>query len=391
MAEELVGPSIFSFNLTVETPIDIDEMIYITSPNDLPFIHGINSDGMPVLQSSAASDTTIYWLEEEVPLPRSSLLNAIPNGTDVTTTLAAGEAVKFAIGDQVLIDDEIIEVTGVNTTTEVLTFVRGAAAVNNTTAAAHLAGAEMLGMGSLLIEGSVGSTNYQGRDKFYNIEQIFSKKLNMSGTEQVIRKYGVPSELARQLANAAQNFGVGMEQAFLYGRRFQHASSFRRQMGGLKYYIASNVDTADTWLTVGSIEERQQAGYDLGSPGFEFIMAQPAAFGALNNTLGSERITTVTIDDARRGRRRARTVMTQFGDVTLVWNRWVKKTDAFGLIRGNVQKRNLRPMQTVRLAKTDDTDSYMIVAETSLQVKGESHMAMWTGLDPSSAMPADLV
>lgn len=391
MAEELVGPSVFSFNLTVETPIDIDEMIYITSPNDLPFIHGINSDGMPVLQASAASDTTIYWLEEEVPLPRSSLLNAIPNGTDVTTTLAAGEAVKFAIGDQVLIDDEIIEITGVNTTTEVLTFIRGAAAVNNTTAAAHLAGAEMLGMGSLLIEGAVGSTNYQGRDKFYNIEQIFSKKLNMSGTEQVIRKYGVPSELARQLANAAQNFGVGMEQAFLYGRRFSHATSFRRQMGGLKYYIASNVDTADTWLTVGSIEERQQAGYDLGSPGIEFIMAQPAAFGALNNTLGAERIQTVTIDDARRGRRRARTVMTQFGDVTLVWNRWVKKTDAFGLIRGNVQKRNLRPMQTVRLAKTDDTDSYMIVCECSLQVKGESHMAMWTGLDPSSAMPADLV
>lgn len=391
MAEELVGPSIFSFNLTVETPIDIDEMIYVTSPNSLPWLHGIDSDGLPVLGQSAASDTTIYWLEENVPLPRAVLLNAIPDAVATTSTLASGQAVKFAIGDQVLIDDEIIEITGVNTTTEVITFLRGGAAVNNTTAVAHLAGAEMLGMGSLLIEGALGSTNYQGRDKFFNIEQIFSKKLNMSGTEQVIRKYGVPSELARQLANAAQNNGVGMEQAFLYGRRFQHATSFRRQMGGLKYFLASNVNSADTWLTVDSIEAQMQAAYNLGSPGIEYIMAQPAAFGALGNTSGTERITTVTIDDARRGRRRARTVMTQFGDVTLIWNRWVKKSDAFGLIRGNVQRRNLRPMQTFRLAKTDDTDSFSVVCETSLQVKGESHMTMWTGLDPSSAMPSSLV
>lgn len=390
MAEELVGPSAFSFNLTTETPIDIDEMIYVLSPDDLPLIHGINGDGVPVLPQNAATDTTIYWLEETVPLPRSVLINAIPDAVATTTTLASAQAVKFAVGDAVRIDNEIIEITGVNTTTEVITFTRGSAAANNTTAAAHAVGAELIGMGSLLIEGAVGSNNFQGRDKYSNIEQIWSKKLTMSGTEQVIRKYGVPSELARQMANMTHNFGVGLEQAALYGVRFQHATSFRRQMGGLKFFLASNVDTTETWITVDSIEDALQRDYDLGGA-FDTIMGQPAVFGALNNTMGSERIQTVPIDDPRRGRRRARTVLTQFGDVNIVWNRWCKKTDCFGLKRGNVALRKLRPLQTYRLAKTDDTDSYMIVMEASLQVKGEAHMAYWTGLDTSSAMPADLV
>lgn len=391
MAEELVGSgtSVFSYNLTTETPIDIDDMIYTLSPIDLPMLHGVNSDGFPVLPKSPTGDVIFYWLEEEVPLPRGTLnedLDTTETGIDVVT----GDAVKFAVGDAIRIDNEIMIVTGVDTTTEVLTVTRGSAAETNTTAATHTSGAEIVGLGSLLIEGSVGSTNYLGRDKYSNYCQIWTKKVSMSRTEQGIRKYGVPSELARQTVAALNNFAQGQEQAFLYGVKHRHASNYRRQTGGALSFITSNVDSTTDWLTVDSIEERQQVAYDAGGT-IDMIVARPKAFNALNNLTGNERVQTVTIDDRRRGRMSAQSVITEFGEVQLIRNRLVRATDAFGLKRGNCTMRVFQPTIMQKLAKTDDTDSFMIVAEAGFMFKGQDHMAVWTGLDTSAAQPSQLV
>src|SRR6185503_20229658 len=210
MAEELKGPAAYSYNLTVETPIDIDQMIYILSPATMPLVHGIDSDGVPLLPSSPTGDVIFYWLEEDVPLPRATLAVAIPDGVATTFTVGTAEAVKFRVGDQLRIDDEIMIVTDINTTTEVVTVTRGSATETNTTAVAHVIGSEVIGMGSLLIEGAVGASNFKGRDKFSNYNQIFSTTVQMSRTEQSIKKYGVPSELARQMANALHTTGVGL-------------------------------------------------------------------------------------------------------------------------------------------------------------------------------------
>lgn len=389
MAEELVGPSVYSYQLTVETPINIDELIYVLSPMDLPLVHGVNSDGMPILPNIPVDQTSFSWLEEEVPLPRTTLVSTI-NNVVTTITLATGEAVKFSVGDGIRIDDEVMIVTAVDTSTEVITITRGSAAETNTTAASHTAGAEIVGLGTILIEGAIGSANFQGRDKYSNYCQIWSKKIQMSRTEQAIRKYGVPSELARQTKNAMQHAGVGIEQAALYGVKHQHATNFRRQTGGLASFLTTNVDSTTEWLTVDTIEDRQQVAYDLGGA-FDYLMARPAAFGALNNTTGSERVQTVSIDDARRGRKRASTIMTEFGELTLVRNRWCRPTDAFGLSRENFVKRTFQPMVVEKLAKTDDTDSWMFVTEAGFEIKGQDHMAKWTALNPNAAMPADLV
>lgn len=389
MAEELQGPGIFSFNLTVETPLDIDDMIYMLSPIDLPLLHGINADGMSILPRKPLSQVEFSWLEEEVPLPRGTLAVAIANGTDTTFTVATGDAVKFAVGDGVRIDDEIMIVTGINTTTEVITVTRGTAAETNTTGAAHSVGAEVIGLGTILIEGAVGNANFQGRDKYSNYAQIWTKKINISATEALIRKYGVPSELSRQMVNGLQHMSQGIEQAAIYGVKHRHSTTFRRQTGGLDYFITSSEDTTTDWITITEIEERQQIAYDNGGS-FNILMGRPRAFAALNNLAGSERIQTVTIDDARRGRRRATTVMTEFGDVTLVRNRWVKKNEVFGFSRENFTYRVLRPMQTIRLAKTDDTDTHMMVCEGGFQVKGQDHMTKFTGLDTNAAFPVGL-
>lgn len=389
MAEELAGPSVYSYQLTVETPINIDELIYVLSPMDLPLVHGVNSDGMPILPNIPVDQVQFYWQEETVPLPRTTLLSSMTN-VATTTTLASGGAVKFAVGDAIRIDDEVMIVTGIDTTTEVVTVTRGSATETNTTAVAHNAGAEVVGLGSLLVEGAIGNANFQGRDKYSNYCQIWTKKIQMSRTEQAIKKYGVPSELARQSKNAMQNAAVGIEQAALYGIKHIHPTNNRRQTGGLAQFLTSNVDTTSEWLTTDVIEARQQIAYDLGGA-FDYLMARPAAFGALNNTNGSERVQSVSIDDQRRGRKRAQYVMTEFGELSLVRNRWCRPTDAFGLSRDNFIKRTFQPMVLNKLAKTDDTDSWFFVSEAGFEIKGQDHMAKWTALNPAAAQPANLV
>lgn len=396
MAEELKGPAFYSYNLTVETKVNIDELIYILSPNDLPLLHGVGADGVPLLPRVGLDNTIFYWLEEEVPLPRATL-NEDLDGSETDVTLSTGEAVKFAVGDAIRIDDEVMIVTDINTSTEVLTVTRGSASETNTTAATHTTGAEVIGLGTVLVEGSIGSANFQGRDKFYNYAQIWSKKIQVSRTEQRIPKYGVPNELNKQMMNAMQHLAQGIEQAALYGVRHQHSTTNRRQTGGFDDFVTTNVNSSDTWLTLDSIEDMLQLAYNQGGS-FEYIMAQPAAFAALNNLSGNERVQTVDITDARRGRQRARVVMTEFGDVQLVRNRWMKKSvsgsavgEAFGFSRENFIYRVFQPLITEKLAKTDDTDTYMMVCEGGFEVKGQDHMAKWTGLDFSAAMPVDLV
>lgn len=389
MAEELAGPAFYSYNLTVETKVNMDELIYVLSPKDLPLLHGIGADGVPLLPSAPLDNTIFYWMEEEVPLPRATLneaLDASETGVDVLT----GEAVKFAVGDAIRIDDEVMIVTAIDTSTEVLTVTRGDPTGTNTTAASHASGAEIIGLGTVLIEGSIGSANFQGRDKYHNYAQIWSKKVQVSRTEQRIPKYGVPNELAKQTRNALQHLGLGIEQSALYGIRHQHASTYRRQTGGFDYYVTTNEDTTSDWLTVPSIETQQENAWELGGS-FEYIMAQPGAFAALNNITGDERVQTVEVSDARRGRQRAMVVTTEYGDVQLVRNRWMRRTDAFAFSRENFIRRVFQPVVTEKLAKTDDTDTYMMVCEGGFEVKGQDHMAKWTGLDTSAPLPVGLV
>ena len=108
-------------------------------------------------------------------------------------------------------------------------------------------------------------------------------------------------------------------------------------------------------------------------------MANPKSLADLNSVADTN-IVRVTNVDSVRGRRRVTLVVTEFGDLSVVRNRWMFPRHAFLLKQGNITRRVMTPLRAVTLAKTGDADSMMIVAEEGLEIKGEEHMAAFTNL-----------
>jgi len=374
---------ITSYDLTVETPVNIDELIKLLNFEDLPMLGGVNSDGMPTIPKAPVDNRVFYWLEEDMPVPRSTVLTAL--ATTVTTlVLASGGGASFAAGDAVRINDEVLFISAVSG--DSLTVSRGDAGTSDP-GVNHATLTDVVGLGTVLAEGSIGDQQFRGRDKYSNYTQIFSSKIQITRTEQGVPKYGIPSELARQVRATMLSEGINKEQAFLYGVKYDDGAAIR-STGGLTAFITTNVESGSVnFLTLGEVEEKQQTAYDAGGM-FTSIVSRPSNFVALNNSAGAERIQTVTIDDPVRGRRRAQSVITEFGETELVRNRHARATDAFGINREDIIERVFQPMIMQPLAKTDDKDNYMFVCESGFEVKGQSHMVRWSTLDATQTFPS---
>ena len=368
-----------SYDLTTETKINIDELIRFLNYDDLPMLGGVNADGFATIAKVPVDNTIFYWLEQDMPVPRTTAAEAL-DGSETDVDVATGDGVNFAVGDAIRIDAEVMFITGIATDT--LTVVRGSGGSSATT---HADGADIVGLGTVLDEGDIGTQQFRGRDKKSNYTQIWTSQINMTRTQQRIPKYGVPSELGNLVRQVQLSEAINKEQAFLYGSKWQ--SDPRRTTGGLTEFITTNVESGSVnWITVDEIEEKQQTAYDAGGL-WDCLVTRPRNFAALNDTTNTERVRTDWMDQYR-GRRRATSVVTEFGEVELYRNRHVRAEDAFGINREDLSERVFQPMVVQPLAKTDDRDKWMFVNEAGFQVKGERHQVRWSTLDNTQAVPA---
>lgn len=371
-----------AYDLTVGVVVNMDEAIYMLSPQDTPLLTGMGADGLGMIGQAPVDEIQFSWMTDTILTPRTSLNGAVTTG-DTAITVATGDRIKFSTGDIITIGKaaavEQIRVTGYSSGSDVLNVSRAWAG----TATNYASGALVAGLGTALAEGSdPEAARTVDRVEVTNVTQIFGPtKVDMSRTEQQVRKYGISNEWAHQLAKRTQENAIAREQAFLYGARVNSTSLKIRTTGGLRFFITTNVDSTATTLTVtgtNSITTRQQLGYNAG--GFaDVIMANPVAIADLN-AAADTLIVRETIDDPMRGRTRISWADTEFGSVLIARNRWMFPQDAFGLSRENVVRRVLQPLIYEKLAKTGDSDQGQIVCEEGLEVKGEQHLFRFNNL-----------
>ena len=371
-----------TYDLTVGTKVNMDEAIYVLSPIDSPMISGLDSDGLSVIGSAPTDQVRVDWMDEEILTPRSALGAASTTGDAFLQLSAASERLKFSTGDVLRVmkagATEIIRVTGYSiTTASILLVTRG----YDSSTATNYAGTEtVIGLGTALAEGSdPEAARSVDRVTSYNMTQIFGPTLiHMSGTEQVISKYGINNEFAHQAMRRTQENVISREQAYVYGRRSDSGTTEIRTMGGLDYYVTTNVNSTSTQLTEVNISALQQTGFNRGGVS-DRLMANPKSLTDLNDIANTSRVRQ-EVADYKRGRMPIMEFQSEYGVVTVVRNRWVHPLHAFLFSRENVTRRVLRPLILERLAKTGDSDKAQILCEETLEVKGEEHMAKWNNL-----------
>ena len=375
-----------TYDLTVGEKIDIDELIYMISPVDSPLINGLAADGKSVLASSGVTETTFKWMDEEILLPRAAADAANSNtGTAVVVvSVSAADSYKFQVGDLVTVMDEgaaqhnaVLRITAVNTTSGDLT-VEGWA--NHADQTAIAVGDIVTCLGTALAEGSdPGTSRSIDRVMRSNYTQIFGPTpMFMSRTEQQISRYGVADEFSKQVFNRSIENVITREQAYLYGQAVNDTTNKMRSTGGLSYFLSSNVDSSSTTLTRAAIETQLQTCYNNGGVP-DLLIANPASLATLNDTDNTATVRH-TFDDPRRGRVSTMSIFTEFGDVTVTRNRWCNAETAFLVKKEGIQRRVMQPLVVEALAKTGDSDKVQIVCEEGLQLKGQTHMARFSGL-----------
>lgn len=367
-----------TYGQTAGIKLDIEEMINMLSPTDVPLLGGYNGTAgatgaqASILGREVVTAKKVEWLEEDLLVARSELEGNISN---VATTLAvlAGDGLKFQEGHVLRLDEELVRVSSVSTDT--LTITREFA---GTTGAAHLDGIAVIGLGTALPEGGdPKEARWRDRGGLYNLTEIFGPyAIHVSGTEEVVAKYGVSSEFDHQTANRVREIMVEIEQAGLYGRRHDDTNAKYRTMGGLWYYIVTNVDSATTDITEAALVTRQEAAYGFGGAVDTLIVGpkQKRKISALNAGV-------IRIDRTDRVRGQIVDVFeSDFGAMDVALNRWVRAADIIGISRENVSWGVLRPLMVEQLAKTGDAWKAQVLCEYTMKVRMEKRHFKFSAL-----------
>lgn len=379
-----VQGSTTSYELAVGVKLNIDELIYMISPMDLPLTLGVDAQDTMVVSKAPVDQTTFKWMDEEILTPRV-LVAAAHLTADTLLTVTANEGLRFGTGDLVRImraagAQEMGRVVSVGASTVGVT-----RAYQGSTAGSIASGDVIIGVGTALAEGSDPSAaRARDRDLRTNFTEIFGPyRIQMSATAQVISKYGVSNEWAKQLFNTMRELYIHLEQALLYGAAFDDTANKIRGTGGLYHFLTSNSENTATELTVANISALQQTMFNAGDVA-SVLIANPASMATLNDIANVSTVRVMQVD-GRRGRHRVEVVDTEYGTMTIIRDRWCHPHTAFLVKPDAITRRILRPVQYEVLAKTGDSDTGMVVGEEGFEIKGQQHMARFTKLTAYTA------
>lgn len=235
-----------------------------------------------------------------------------------------------------------------------------------------------------------------------NYTQISRKDVIISGTLESVDKAGRRSELSYQMAKKSAEIKRDMEATMLANQAATAGStSAARKTGALLAFLKTNTNegtgggdpsyttipdaarTDATTTNLRSFSETllkdviQKVWTEGGSP--SIVMAGPVnkqnlsrmagiAAQRFNNTTAK---TSVIIGAAD-------IYVSDFGQVSIVANRFQRERDVFVLDPEYASIAYLRPFQTVELAKTGDAEKRMLLCEWGLKIKNEkAHGAVY--------------
>jgi Family of unknown function (DUF5309) len=360
-----------TYESVVGTRYDIEDLVYMISPFDVPFIGTYGTDRGSVIGSEDTVQTKVEWLEDEL-VPGSDALAA--TAVTAATFITVANQDYFKTNDLLRIDDEYLRVSDYGVTSDTLLVERswGTPAADQ-----HEDAATVLILGTLPVEGDdpVAGINFN-RTQPYNITQIYQDEVEVTRTEEKKGKYGVQSEAAYQISKRLKEGAIKLERNLILGTRADDTTNKRRSMGGLDYYIATNVDSSTTDIGSDNLLDEMQAVFNAGGN------TDLLAVGGTQK----RKISAWDADDIRLGRDdnvRGAVVDwfdSDFGRCYMLLDRWVPTRFAFGLEMQYISLVWFDRFFTEMLAKTGDRQQWEVIHEVSLKVRNEKAHFKFTAL-----------
>jgi len=349
-----------TYDSTVGVKLDMEDAIHLISPFDVPFLGTYGAEGGSALSSEDTSSKKVEWIEDEL-VPSSDTVNETFSDSDTTLTVDNGG--YFKANDLIRIGDELLVVSAVSGND--LTVSRG---YGDSSAAAAADGDKITILGTLPVEGAdpVSGVNFQRVSK-YNMTQIYQDELEVTRSEEKAAKYGVSSEIAYQGGKRLKEAAIKLEQNIILGSRYEDTGAKKRSMGGLDYFITSNVDAATTSLTMTKINDQMQNSFNAG--GNVSLLVVGGAQKRVINGFDADDIR-FSQDENIRGAV-VDFLDTDFGRVYVMLNRWVPTNMLFGLEPQYINLVWFDRWFMEALAKTGDRQQYQLIGECSMKVKNE--------------------
>lgn len=365
----------------------ITDYIKASDPREIPLINYVGLNNQDKFDLKNFPGTKIEWLEDELAPRTDQLAEALDNSE---TGVDVDNATYFQPGDVIEVDSELMWVSAVAAPT--LTVTRGFA---GTTAASHDDDSPVYIRTRARLEGDEADDPYTTTlDNPYNHSQILQKTIIVSGSDLKIKKYGVANEYNRQLMKVIGGGGGGkgakgkagelpilLEQAAFYGQRAAGSATTARAMGGLSYYITTNVNslTNSPALTQKHIEDGVQNAWGYGGQPNLIIcngFAKRKISGFYSGAVRTERREDI-------GGLVITTIATDFGELDILLNRWCPSNKLFIVDSRQIGFVTIRDFQEEKLAKGGDYEKGHVVGEYSFVVCNQKHHAIVSGFSTS--------
>jgi hypothetical protein len=199
--------------------------------------------------------------------------------------------------------------------------------------------------------------------------QIFDKVVQVSGTAEAVGTYGRTSDLAYAIAKAGKEIKRDIEHSFVGAGQAGTAgnSSTARQLTSAPNQISSattNTAGSNRTLTEALVLDVAQKVYEKGgdatqmqvTPSHSVVVAGFATASGRQRDFGSSTTVVNAVD----------ILVTPFGTLSVVPNRLMDANTVLILDTEYWSRAVLRPMQTVVLAKTGDSDKRQMLSELTL-------------------------
>jgi len=213
-----------------------------------------------------------------------------------------------------------------------------------------------------------------------NWTQISDKVVQVSTTDDVVDKAGRTTETAYQLAKASSELKRDMETILLSDQAGGSGSpAVARTLTGLAQWVKTNtVDTAGAAITEDMLKSAVLQAYEAGgeptvllvSPANKQVVSTFPGIAEQRFQAPSNKPTTIVGT--------ADIYMSDFGTMSVVPDRFLSDETSFVLDPSMASVAYLRPFKKTKLAKTGDSEKYMMNVEYTLVVKNEAAHAIIT-------------